>query len=351
MMSISTVVPNTVRRTLLAAAATALFALAGPALPQSKNVTFDVGYLPILPMAQLFVMEGEGWLNEAGIVLNKTRFSSGPAMVQAIASGKMEMMWIGIGPAMVARANAIDIKVVAANVIEQVGVLAVGRLAEIARKSAAPSAALAEFTKENGRKPKLATLPKGSVPDTVLRYWLLRKLGMRLDDVQIVGMGAGRVQQALLAGAVDGASILEPVLTVVREAKPDAHVMGLGAELFPNQPGAVVAVRGKALAEKRAAIEKIVALHIRATKMLRNDPKRAARHIHAAIGGGLMKPEIMQKAVASPANKFVSDPRIIVAATKVMHDFSAETGTLRKKVPLDLLFDSSFYETAEKSER
>ncbi|OGA12823.1 MAG: nitrate ABC transporter substrate-binding protein [Betaproteobacteria bacterium RIFCSPLOWO2_02_FULL_63_19] len=339
------------RRTVLVGAAAALLALAGPALPQSNKVAFDVGYLPILPMAQLFVMEGEGWLDEAGIVFNKTRFSSGPAMVQAIASGKMEMMWIGIGPAMVARANGIDIKVVAANVIEQVGVLAVGRLAEVSRGSTSAGVALAEFTKAKGRRPKFATLPKGSVPDTVLRYWLLRKLGMRLDDVEIVGMGAGRVQQALLAGAVDGASILEPVLTVVREAKPDAYVMGLGGELFPNQPGAVVAVRGEALAQKRGAIDKIVALHIRATKMLRNDPKRAARHVHAAIGAGLIKLDIMQKAVVSPANNFVSDPRVIVAATKVMHDFSAEMGTLRKKVPLDLLFDSSVYEAAEKSEK
>ena len=150
---------------------------------------------------------------------------------------------------------------------------------------------------------------------------------------------------------MDGASIVEPVLTVVREAKPDAYVMGLGGELFPNQPGAVVAVRGEALAQKRGAIDKIVALHIRATKMLRNDPKRAARHVHAAIGAGLIKLDIMQKAVVSPANNFVSDPRVIVAATKVMHDFSAEMGTLRKKVPLDLLFDSSVYEAAEKSEK
>jgi NitT/TauT family transport system substrate-binding protein len=85
--------------------------------------------------------------------------------------------------------------------------------------------------------------------------------------------------------------------------------------------------------------------------MLRNDPKRAARHVHAAIGGGLIKLETMEKAVISPANNFVSDPRGIVAATKVMHDFSAEIGTLRKKVPLELLFDVSVYEAAEQSAR
>jgi hypothetical protein len=51
------------------------------------STTLEVGYMPILPVAQLFVMEGEGWTEEAGLDLELTRFSSGPAMVQALASG------------------------------------------------------------------------------------------------------------------------------------------------------------------------------------------------------------------------------------------------------------------------
>jgi NitT/TauT family transport system substrate-binding protein len=38
-------------------------------------------------------------------------------------------------------------------------------------------------------------------------------------------MGASRVQQALLAGAVDAASTLEPILTVVQQRDPSALVV------------------------------------------------------------------------------------------------------------------------------
>ena len=174
----------------------AVFGMSGAAQAQTKDkIEFEVGYLPIMPMSQLFVMEGEGWLNDAGIVFKKTKFSSGPAIVQAIASGKMDIMYFGIGPAMVARAKGVDLKVVASNVVEQVGAIAVGSLSELSKKSKSAAEAFRTFAQQKGRPAKLATLPKGSVPDTVLRHWLLKVLGLKADEVQIVGMGAGRVQQ------------------------------------------------------------------------------------------------------------------------------------------------------------
>ena len=165
--------------------------------------TLEVGYMPILPVAQLFVMEGEGWTEEAGLELELTRFSSGPAMVQALASGELDVMYFGIGPAMVARANGVPIKVLASSIQEQIGLVARGELADHFERAGDDGAqAIASFTAAEGRKPKIATFPQGSVPDTVLRYWLIEQLGVGLEAVEIVAMGADRVQQALLAGAV-----------------------------------------------------------------------------------------------------------------------------------------------------
>ncbi len=50
----------------------------------SADTKLKVAYIPIMPMAQLFVMEGEGWTEEAGLDLELTKFSSGSAIVQAI---------------------------------------------------------------------------------------------------------------------------------------------------------------------------------------------------------------------------------------------------------------------------
>lgn len=317
------------------------------ALAQDQDtVTLKVGYMPILPVAPLFVMEGEGWTKDAGLNLELTRFSSGPAMVQALASGELDVMNFGIGPAMVARANGFPIKVLASSVQEQIAMLARGELADYFERYPAAEA-IARFTEEQGRKPKIATFPAGSVPDTVLRYWLTRQLGLELDAVDILAMGASQVQQSLLAGAVDAASTLEPILTVVQERDPQARVVARGSDMLPNQPGAVLAVRESTMAEHPEAIKRLVALHIRATEMLEQEPKKAAPHVREFVGKRLIKLATVEKALASPSSNYHADPHGIMAATQVMADFQQAQGTLKKAVDIDALFDTAIYDSLQ----
>jgi len=320
--------------------------LAGSPRVAAAPVTLEVGYMPILPVAQLFVLEDAGWTKDAGLALELTRFSSGPAMVQALASGELDVMYFGIGPAMVSRANGIPIKVLAASIREQIGLVARGPLAEaFARTDSAP-AAIAAFTEAEGQPPRIATFPQGSVPDTVLRYWLSERLGIGVDAVEIVAMGADRVQQALLAGAVDGASILEPILTTVQDRVPDARVVARAEEMLPGQPGAVLAAREGVLAEHPDAIAALMRLHLRATRMLVEAPERAAPHVREFVGKRLIPLETVERALASPAANYLADPHAIREGTRRMHDFQLAQGSLKRSVDLDALFDTSFYDAA-----
>ncbi len=313
------------------------------AAEEGSSVTLKVGYMPILPVAPLFVMEGQGWAKDAGLNLELTRFSSGPAMVQALASGELDVANFGIGPAMVARANGIPVKVLASSVREQIGLLARGEFADYCRKYP-PAEAIERFTKEQNRKPKIATFPTGSVPDTVLRYWLTKQIGVELSAVDILAMGASRVQQALLAGAVDAASTLEPILTVVQQRDPSALVVARGSEMLPNQPGAVLAVRESTMAAHPDAIKQLVALHMRAATMLNDNPKQAAPFVREFVGKRLIDLETVETALASPSSNYIADPHAILDATRVMATFQAELGTLKKAVDVDALFDTSFYD-------
>ncbi|MEO1853767.1 ABC transporter substrate-binding protein [Chromohalobacter sp.] len=318
--------------------------LPSTALAQNdETTTLEVGYMPILPVAQLFVMEGAGWTDEAGLDLELTRFSSGPAMVQALASGKLDVMNFGIGPAMVARANGVPIKVLAASIQEQIGLIARGELAN-AFEGNDPAAAIAQFTETQGRKPKIATFPNGSVPYTVLRYWLEEQVGLDADAVDIVTMGASRVQQSLLAGAVDAASTLEPILSVVQQRDPDARVVARGNDMLPHQPGAVLAVREAVLEEHPEAIQALVAQHVRATEMLENDPAQAAPYVREFVGKRLIDEETVTAALSSPSSNYLADPHMIIDATRTMADFQRRIGTLKKPVDVDALFDTSVYD-------
>jgi NitT/TauT family transport system substrate-binding protein len=228
------------------------------------DVTLEMAYMPIVPCSQLFVIEGMGWAKKAGINLKLTRFPNGPAIVQAIASGKMDTMCFGIGPAMVTRGKGIKLKVIAAGIVNQIAVIAQGDLVKYFDKHKNGAEALRAFARDKGRKPKIASFPKGSVPDTVTRHWLLRSLKMNLNEVQLIGMGASRVQQALLSRSVDGAGILEPILTIVESKLKGSKVVARATDMMNGQPGSTIAAREHVIAKHRDALVKLVALHIKA---------------------------------------------------------------------------------------
>jgi NitT/TauT family transport system substrate-binding protein len=325
---------------------TALF-ISNPVAAQADQTRLEVGYMPILPVAQLFVLEEAGWAEDAGLELELTRFSSGPAMVQALASGELDVMYFGIGPAMVARSQDVPIRVLAASIQEQIGLVARGTLADsFAAHNGDAKAAIAAFTESEGKRPRLATFPQGSVPDTVLRHWLIEVLGIGTDAVDIVSMGADRVQQALLAGAVDGASILEPILTTVQERVDGARVVARADAMLPGQPGAVLAAREAAIREHRDALVDLLRLHIRATEQLNAHPDETAPYVRAFVGQRLIPEATVARALRSPASNYVADPEAIREGTQRMHDFQIAQGSLGRAVNLDALFEISLYEQA-----
>ncbi len=330
------------RRAVLLAAA----ALAAPRLARAAPdpVTLRVAYIPILGMAQLFVIEGEGWAAPAGLDLQLTRFASGPAMVQALASGGYDVAYVGIGPAMVARGAGLDLRVVAANGIDQVSLIGRGELAEAFAAAGSPAAAFAAFRARAGRPARIATLPKGSVPDTVLQYWLREVAHVPEADVQVLGVGEDRVQQVLLSGAADAASGLEPTLTIVLERVPSARILVGGGGMFPDQPGAVLAVRQATIASHRAAVQALVGLHVRATALIASDPARAADDAGKMVGQGLIDGATMRRAFTSQGLHPLADPHAIMAATARLAAFQVTLGTLAHPVPNAELFDTSFFD-------
>ncbi len=336
------------RRDLLVGAAAFGIAAATASLPLPAfaATTLRVGYIPIIPMTQLYVITGEGWTKDAGLTLQTTSFQSGPAMIQALASGTLDVAYVGIGPALIARSKGVKLKVVAANVIDQVALIGRGPLAKAMAGAANPAEGVKAFRDANGRRPKIGSLPAGSVPDTVLRYWMAEVAHIAPDDVEIVGMGEQPLQQALLTGAIDGASILEPILTLVKSRLPEAAIIAKAGSMFPKQPGAVLAVTEDAIARDREAVAELVKLHIRATAFAKSNPDRTAELVTDIIGKGLVERDVMRAALTSDATTFVDDPRVILDSTKKMQAFQQSLNQITEPVDVDTLFDFSFHDAA-----
>ncbi len=303
-----------------------------------------VGFIPVIGVAQLFVIEGEGWDRQAGITISPTQFESGPAMISALASGTLDAYYGGIGPLMVAQTKGLDVRVVAADAVGEMAVVARGPLAALATGEAA--AALKAFAAQEKRPARIASQPSGSVPDTVLRYWLTTMIKADPATYEVVGMGIEQTQQALLAGAVDAASVREPTLTLVQERDAAAKVLAIGNQMMPDQPGSVLALTGDFIRRDPAMAERLVALHVRATDLLNRNPEQAARHLQKGLGKGLVPVEVFRRALVSPASNFIADPGRIRVATGVMQEFQLRLGVLKVPADLDRLFDGSIYSAA-----
>lgn len=310
----------------------------------------ELGYMPIIPVSQAFVALETGSLDEVGIKDPELiQFQNGPAMVQALLAGQLDIAYLGIGPAMVARAKGADIKVVASNIVEQISLVTLGELTPYF-ESGDPATAFSRFAADKGRKPVITTFPVGSVPETVFQYWLRKQLRIDSAQVEVIYQGAAQVQQSLLTGAVDGAAILEPVVSISLDRLPDARVVASGSQMFPKQPGAVLVVREALINEHPELVQALVAAHADVSRLLREHPEQAVDAVRRYVGGGRLSAAIVQRALENSSSHFIDDPRAIIDGTRAMRDFQAEIGTLKAQVNLNELFDTRFYEALNTDE-
>ncbi len=313
---------------------------------RATPLTVKVGLIPILAAAPIYVAEKEGWLKEAGLTPAVTTFESGPNAIQALASGTLDVYVAGVAPLVVARARGLDIKVVASTAIEENVFIAGPKLARFAEKDVPPAEVFKRFRAAMGVPARLATQPLGSVPNTTLQYWLWEVAKADPKDVTIVSMGIDATQQAIMAGAVDGGTLREPAVSIVTGRNPEIKLMALGGEMFPNQPGTVVAVTKAFLDKQPDAAQAIVTSIVRAIDLIGRDPAQVTPAIEGALGKGLIDSATIRRALASPATRFSADPRSIVDATAAMQKYQVKIGALDRDVPLDGLFDPRLYERA-----
>jgi NitT/TauT family transport system substrate-binding protein len=325
-----------------------LAALIGAAIlsPAVQAEPLRVGVIPVIGAAPLFVADREGWFKDAGLDLSIKVFESGPVIVQAAAGGNIDVYVAGVGPAAIARAKGVDLRVVAATAIDENVLVAGPKLKEFFKPGATPAEAFKAFHAANGRAAKIATQPPGSVPATNLQYWLREVTHTDPADVEIVPIGIDAMQQALLAGAVEAATVREPTLTIVQQRNPAIVLLAKGSELFPGQPGTIVAVTGELVQKNPEKVQALVNGIVRASEQLQKNPDRSAPLIEAALSKGIVEGSVFRKALESPAVHFVNDPAAISSATKAMLDYQVKLGALEAAPSLDGLFDRSFYAKA-----
>lgn len=336
------------RRQFLLAGSSLLAAAPFAGARAQEAVPARIGYIPIIGTAPVFVAQGEGWLKQAGINASFTVFESGPNMIQAFASGTIDFYLAGIAPLAVARSRGVDVRVVAATAIAENVFVAAPALAKFFAAGTSAAAAFKAHKASTGKAARLATQPAGSVPNTTLQYWLWEVAKADKGDVEIVPMGIDATQQAVLASAVEGAIVREPALSIIQKRNPGIKLIAGGEELFPGQPGTVLAGSGAFVGKNPEAVQKVVGALIRAADLIAKNPDKAAPHVGAALGKGIVDPALIRQGLTSPASKFEIDPRKIIEPSRAMQAYQVKLGSLEKELPFDGLFETQYYERALK---
>jgi NitT/TauT family transport system substrate-binding protein len=336
------------RRQFLLAGSSLLAAAPFAGARAQVAVPARIGYIPIIGTAPVFVAQGEGWLKQAGINASFTVFESGPNMIQAFASGTIDFYLAGIAPLAVARSRGVDVRVVAATAIAENVFVAAPALAKFFAAGTSAAAAFKAHKASTGKAARLATQPAGSVPNTTLQYWLWEVAKADKGDVEIVPMGIDATQQAVLASAVEGAIVREPALSIIQKRNPGIKLIAGGEELFPGQPGTVLAGSGAFVGKNPEVVQKVVGALIRAADLIAKNPDKAAPHVGAALGKGIVDPALIRQGLTSPASKFEIDPRKIIEPSRAMQAYQVKLGSLEKELPFDGLFETQYYERALK---
>jgi len=340
--------PRTTRRRLLRTGgagltglATGLAGCSGSSGGDSNTLT--LGTINVFPMMQYFVIDQQGWYDDLDVTIEPQTFGGGPPLVQAYAAGDLDLAYVGISPGLVAIANGVRSRVVAANVVEPNVMVGNAEWRRYWNDHGAD--AFARFREDKGRKPRFATLPAGSTPDVFLRFWLTERLGLDLDVVEIAGQSPSALQSTLAAGRVDAGSVIEPIPTQLRNNDDsDMEPFRYAGEIMPGQPGAVLQPSQSLIDDRPDLVERLVEIHIRATEFINGNRERAAEMASEVVGTDVLPVEVATRAINSPASTFVSDPHRIVDKSLVYNDFHQQLGSVSQDLSEDDVFDHSFYD-------
>ena len=304
--------------------------------------SLTVAYVPIYPNMQHYVMNQQSYYDELPVEVSVERFSSGPNVVKAYASGDVDVALFGITPAMVLIDKGTAAGVLAANSRNGFKIMATSDVAD--RFEADGGAAFDSFESDTGRKLRFGAPPDGSVPDIVLRYWIEQDLDLGAMESVIAKstVPPAKAVQTIQSGDIDATIIQEPFATIIGQDDGFSEVAWSG-DILENHPVTVLFANQRVIDAPDVA-QSLVDQHVRATEFVADSPEAAAADAASVIGSGVSE-ALASEAIASRASDFVSDPHSITDQTSTMAEFVAGVGNIAEPVPTSDLFAFEAYDT------
>jgi NitT/TauT family transport system substrate-binding protein len=217
--------------------------------------TVKIGYLPSDHDAALFVADAQGLYKDKGINTELVQFNNGGDLMTAMASGDVDVGYVGISPVLSSVAAGVPVKVISSAQIEGSGILVT------------KDSNIADAQDLDGKT--VATPGDASIQHVLLAAYL-KANGMSLDDVKESAMKVPSINDALKTGNLPAAITFQPYVSLgVNDDNIDELVDS--ADIVPGHPCCVVAASDDFLKNNEQTAKDIVAIHKEATKFINDN--------------------------------------------------------------------------------
>ena len=219
--------------------------------------TVKIGYLPSDHDAALFVADAQGLYKEKNISTELVQFNNGGDLMTAMASGDVDVGYVGIAPVLSSVSSGVPVKVISSAQVEGSGII-------VTKDSNIHSAQdLAGKT--------IATPGEASIQHVLLSAYL-KTNGMSLDDINESAMKVPSINDALKTGNLPAAITFQPYVSL-GETDDNIDKLVDSSEIMPGHPCCVVVASDDFIKNHEDTAKDIVAIHENATTFINEQIK------------------------------------------------------------------------------
>lgn len=289
----------------------------------SSSDTVKIGYLPSDHDAALFVADAQGQFNKSGIKTELVPFNNGGDLMTAMASGDVQVGYVGIAPVLSSIEKGVPVKVISAAQIEGSGIV-------VTEDSGINSAA-------DLKGKSIATPGEASIQYSLLTYYL-KQNNLTVDDLNVSAMKVPSMNDALKTKQIDGIVTFQPYVSIAANDSGN-KVLANSSEILPAHPCCVV-----------VASDDFIKNHENETKIIIDIHKNATDFINEKVASGNASEvvKLLPKDIVSDENIEIDSLGSFPFISGIDNGFKADVdafqkvevdiGILKEPIPQDKIY-------------
>ena len=237
-----------------------MWGVSGKYYDSNNQDTIEVAYLPTDHSAALLVAKHNKTYENNGLNVKTIQISTGSNIVDAVASGDVDIGYVGITPAMQGISKGVPIKVVGS-----VNMVGSGIVVQ-------PNSTITSPADLKGKK--IATPGVSSIQQVLLLYEL-QKYNITQEDVNIISINVFNIPSALAAHKVDAYISYEPFVSMA-PYRGIGQMLMYSNDIIEDHPCCVIIAREDFIEQNPQELDTFLEIHKNSTEYVNTHPNETA---------------------------------------------------------------------------